>query len=220
MKDNAADGQARFMDAWTVIASRYVLRDRWLTVRADECVTAQGTSRSPFYVIERPDFVAVLALDGEDRVILVRQYRHGLRALCLELPGGVLDAEDADPVAAARRELAEETGFRGGHFRTLVRLGVQPASASNYAHVVLATGVEPGLASPDDGEDIEIVRVTREEARAMALRGDILNAKHVGFLLLGLARLEADTQGLASVPETVSTGDSAARPLGVRPPQV
>lgn len=178
-------------NAWSVTGSRYVLRDQWLTVRADDCITARGTMRAPYYVIEKADFVAVLALDVNDHVILVRQYRHGLRAMSIELPGGILDVEDNDPVAAARRELAEETGYRSGQFKLLASLGVQPANASNYAHLVLGTCVETGAAAPDDGEDIELVRVTREEARAMALRGDILNAKHVGFLLLGLAHLDA-----------------------------
>ncbi|MCJ2120611.1 NUDIX hydrolase [Methylobacterium sp. J-001] len=176
--------------AWTVTQSRYVLRDRWLTVRADYCVTSRGVVLAPYYVVERPDFVAVLAIDRDDHVILVRQYRHGLRTMSLELPGGVMDAGEVDPMAVAQRELVEETGYRDGRFRLLVTLGVQPASASNRAHLVLAEGVVPGLAHPEACEDITVVRVAREEARALAISGAILNAKHVGFLLLGLARLE------------------------------
>lgn len=179
--------------AWFVTQSRYVLRDRWLTVRADDCVTSRGAVLAPYYVIERPDFVAVLAVDKNDHIILVRQYRHGLQTMSLELPGGILDDEEVDPVMVARRELAEETGYRGGHFRSLIALGVQPASASNRAHLVLAEGVEPGLAHPEACEDITVVRVPREEARTLAISGAILNAKHVGFLLLGLARLDAGT---------------------------
>lgn len=177
--------------AWTVTQSRYVLRDRWLTVRADECITARGAILAPYYVVERPDFVAVLAIDLDDHVILVRQYRHGLGVMSLELPGGILDDGEIDPVTVARRELAEETGYRGGRFRALVALGVQPASASNRAHLVLAEDVEPGAAHPEACEDITVVRVPRAEARALAVSGAILNAKHVGFLLLGLTRLDA-----------------------------
>lgn len=177
-------------EAWTVIRTRYVLRDRWLTVRADDCITSRGAVLSPYYVVERPDFVAVLAVDRDNHVILVRQYRHGLGAMSLELPGGVLDAGETDPLAVAKRELFEETGYRGGCFSPLVSLGVQPASASNRAHLVLAKDVEPGHAQPEACEDITVVRVTREEARALAISGAIVNAKHVGFLLLGLARLD------------------------------
>ena len=179
-------------EAWTVIRSRYVLRDLWLTVRADDCVTPRGAILAPYYIVERPDFVAILALDRDDQVILVRQYRHGLGTMSLELPGGVMDAGEADPIAVARRELSEETGYWGGSFRPLVALGVQPASASNRAHLVLAEGVEAGLAHPEASEDITVVRVPREEARVLAVSGAILNAKHVGFLLLGLALLEKD----------------------------
>jgi 8-oxo-dGTP pyrophosphatase MutT (NUDIX family) len=186
----AALGVQMSNDFWSVIHSRYVLRDRWLTIRADNCVTSRGVTLAPYYVIERPDFVAILAIDLEDQVLLVRQYRHGVRAMSLELPGGVFDCGENDPIAAARRELGEETGYRGGEFRLLVSLGVQPASATNFAHVVLATGVEAGSPAPDEGEDIELVRVSRNQARTLALEGAIINANHVGFLLLALARLE------------------------------
>lgn len=181
--------------AWTVLRSHYVLCDRWLKLRSDDCVTPGGNILAPYYVTERPDFVAVFAINTYGQVILVRQYRHGLRAMSLELPGGIIDAADSDPIVAARRELREETGYHGGQFRLLARLGVQPANATNYAHLVLATDVDPGCATPEVGEDIELVLVSPHEARALALEGHILNAKHVGFLLLGLARLDvADSQ--------------------------
>lgn len=188
--------------AWSVLRSRYVLCDRWIRLRSDDCLTPDGTILAPYYVTERPDFVAVFAINTYGKIILVRQYRHGLRAMSLELPGGILDAADCDPIVAARRELREETGYRGGEFRILARLGVQPASATNYAHLVLATGVDPGFASPEDGEDIELVLVSPHEARDLALSGHILNAKHVGFLLLGLAKLDtANSQSISDLYE-------------------
>ena len=66
------------LQPWTVRSSRRVLHDRWISVRADDCVTAEGAEVSPFYVLEYPDWVNVVALDDENHVLLVRQYRHGL----------------------------------------------------------------------------------------------------------------------------------------------
>ena len=172
---------------WSVRGSRYVLHDRWIKVRADDCVTESGVEIAPFYVLEYPDFVHVLAFDGEDRVILVRQYRHGLRGISLELPGGMADPRETDPVETARRELREETGFAGGSFATRATLSVNPATFANRLHLVVARGVEPGEPAPDSSEDITVVRVTRAEARRLALTGGIVNAQHVGLLLMGLA---------------------------------
>ena len=76
---------------WQVRRSRYVLEDRWIRVRADDCVTPRGTEISPFYVLEYRDFAQVVATDEEDRVVLVRLYRHGRGEVSLELPGGIMN---------------------------------------------------------------------------------------------------------------------------------
>ena len=172
---------------WTVRRSRHVLRDRWISVRADDCYTPAGVDVSPYYVLEYRDFVHVLALDQEDQVVLARQYRHGLGEVCLELPGGIMDAGEADPIEAAIRELREETGFSGGQFGRLATLAVNPANFSNRLHLVGARGVVAGPAQPDTAEEIEVVLVARAEARRLALSGAIMNAQHVGLLLLGLS---------------------------------
>ena len=176
------------IDHWTVQSSRLLIDDRWLRVRADDCRTVHDVVVAPYYVIEAPDFVSVVAFDAEDRIVLVRQYRHGIGAVCLEIPGGLLENGELDPAAAARRELAEETGYHDGNFTPLFSLAAQPVRSTNRAHIVIATGVKPGQARPEPAEDIEVELVTREEAMTLALEGGISNASHVGFLLLALLR--------------------------------
>lgn len=88
---------------------QYVLRDRWISVHADDCVTAEGVEISPYYVLEYPDWVNVVALDEYDHVLLIRQYRHGLGRISLELPCGGAEPGEST-LDAARRELLEETG--------------------------------------------------------------------------------------------------------------
>src|SRR4051812_5476768 len=110
--------------AWTVQRSSYAMRDCWISVRADDCTTPAGATVAPYYVLEFPDFVHVLALNAEDCVVLVRQYRHGHRDLSLELPGGVMDPGDDDILAVAARELREETGYTSESLAHVTTLSV------------------------------------------------------------------------------------------------
>lgn len=172
---------------WTVNRSRIIIRDRWVSLRADDCVTPSGVEIAPFYVLEYPDWVHVVAVDAEDHVLLVRQYRHGYGASTLELPGGIMDAADDSPLITAARELKEETGCSGGTFRLLASLSPNPATHTNRVHVVLAQAVvRTGPVTPDVTENIEVIRMPATEAAALALRGDMAHAQHVGLLMIGL----------------------------------
>ncbi|WP_236960100.1 NUDIX hydrolase [Methylobacterium durans] len=141
---------------------------------------------APYYVLEFPDFVHVLAIDRSDRVVLVRQYRHGLRGMSLELPGGMMDQAETDILGAAARELREETGFVGGALSYVITLSPEPARYENRLHLVRATDLSVGATSPEATEDIEVLLVPRQEAMRLALSGAIAHAAHVGLLLIGL----------------------------------
>jgi hypothetical protein len=90
---------------WKVKGSRYLVRERFLKARVDDCVTPANIE-VPYYVLEYPGWVNIVALDKEDHLILVRQYRHALGDISLELPGGCMDGNET-PVEAAARELPE-----------------------------------------------------------------------------------------------------------------
>jgi 8-oxo-dGDP phosphatase len=172
---------------WQVTGSRIVFRDRWISVRADDCLTRSGVEIAPFYVLEYPDWVHVVALDADNHIILVQQYRHGFGGTTLELPGGIIDAEDSDPVAAARREMAEETGYGADEFRLLASLSPNPATHTNKVHVVLAQPVVIAKRpTPDPEEDITVVRLPADEVLRMALEGKLVHSQHVGLLMIGL----------------------------------
>ncbi|ACL59854.1 NUDIX hydrolase [Methylobacterium nodulans] len=173
--------------AWSVRGSSRPLESRWISIRADDCVTATGAGISPFYVIESPDFVHVLALEQEGRVVLVRQYRHGYGGMSLELPGGLIDPGEKNIVAVAARELLEETGYGGGHLSHLATLSIDPSRYANRQHLVCARGVVLGQANPEPTEDIDVVVVSREEAQDLAVSGAIINAAHIGLLMMGLS---------------------------------
>jgi 8-oxo-dGTP pyrophosphatase MutT (NUDIX family) len=172
---------------WRVVESHNIHRDRWLSVRADNCVTASGVSLNPYYVLEYPDFVHTVAIDGTGQILFVRQYRHGFGGASLELPGGLIDQNDPNPVTAAARELLEETGYAGEPGRLIASLSVDPAKIANRLHLVLIQGAKL-VAAPsfDEGESIEVQRAPPAEAVRLARDGQIVNASHVGLLWLGL----------------------------------
>ncbi len=189
------------LSKWRVKASRQVLRDRWIAVRADDCVTEDGVEISPYYVFDYPDWVHVVALDSQNRVLLIRQYRHGSGAISIELPAGAIDPADADPLAAGARELLEETGFGG----TMSLSGVaspNPATHSNRIHTVVARNVTPvGERRVDPTERTEPFFVSIEEAVRLATSGEMVAAIQVASLLsalLDMGALELSRDGSPS----------------------
>ncbi|WFU09934.1 NUDIX hydrolase [Rhizobium sp. CB3090] len=172
---------------WQVKSSKHLLHDRWLKVRADACVTAEGVEIAPYYVLEYPDWVQVVALDAEDNIYLVQQYRHALGVVSLELPGGAIDANDASPVEAATRELREETGLSASEWEYVSALAPNPATHSNRSHIVLARNVEiSGKPVDDPTERIRLIRMPIRQAIKLALEGKMIQTIHIAALTLAL----------------------------------
>jgi ADP-ribose pyrophosphatase len=125
--------------------------------------------------------VAIVAVDREDRVMLVRQDRAGAGGKLLELPAGNVDG-DEKPIEAAQRELREETGLRGGVWTEVASVFTTPGFCDERIHVFVARGVEAGDAEPEGDEDIEHVPVPLAEIPA--LLAEIADAKTLAGLLL------------------------------------
>lgn len=176
--------------AWIVESSTHVFRDRWISVRADSCRTTEGAEIAPFYVLEYADWVQVVALDDQEHVVLVEQYRHGLGITSLELPTGGVELRDAGPMEAAQRELAEETGFTANNWQHISTLAPNPANQNNRCHVVLALGARlTGIPNDDPTERVRVLRVPVEEAVRFARSGLIVQALHVAALALALTEI-------------------------------
>jgi len=136
--------------AWKVVKSEYLARKPWFTVRHERIELPDGRSIPDYYVFEYPDWVNVIAITKEGKFVFIDQYRHGLGETNYEIPAGVAEPDDASMLAAAQRELAEETGYGGGEWRELLVVAPNPATQSNLTYCYLATGVER-LRSPRRG---------------------------------------------------------------------
>jgi 8-oxo-dGTP pyrophosphatase MutT (NUDIX family) len=173
---------------WTTLDSRTLIEDRWLRLRSERLRTASGAEISPWYVMDYPDWAVAVALTPDDRIVLVRQWRHAAQAWCLELPGGVLDPGETDPAAAARRELLEETGHAAPEWRALYAAFPNPAIQTNRLHVALATGavpVAPTAHEPGEAMTVECLPVAQVLAGIGS--GMIGQSMHIGAILVGLA---------------------------------
>jgi 8-oxo-dGDP phosphatase len=173
---------------WTVVEHELIHADKWIRLRSDTCVTSTGVSVAPYYVLEYPNWVHVVAIDENDHVVVIYQYRHAAGRICCELPCGCIEDFDSDPLEAAKRELLEETGYAPEHCAVFSELSPNPATHTNRVFGVLALGVrrvaEPRL---DPTEIVQIAHLSVERVITMATRGQFYHSMHVSSLLLGLA---------------------------------
>ena len=170
-------------EPWTVESSEYMHRLPWLTLRRDSVRMSGGGAIPDYYVLEYPEWLSVLAVTTAGELVLLRQYRHGLGAVHFELCAGV--GEDGEePLAAAKRELLEETGFGGGQWQLWMSLSANPGTHTNLSHCFLATGVE--LLQPpqlEETEEISVHLVSPQRAREIVERGEVIQALFLAPLL-------------------------------------
>jgi 8-oxo-dGTP pyrophosphatase MutT (NUDIX family) len=151
-----------------------------------------GKSTHPYYVLEAPDWVNIIALTPAGEVVLVRQYRHGVRQSSLEIPGGMIDPVDSGPAAAAARELAEETGYRGAELEPLLVVTSNPAILSNRTHsFVTRDAIAVSDPHPDEHEDVEVVLEPLDRIPGMIASGEIHHSLSVAALATFLFRRDA-----------------------------
>ncbi len=142
---------------WQVLSSTWDRAYRVFHLRTDRARSPRTGQAHDFYVLESTDWVNVIPLTPDREVVLIRQYRHGTRENTLEIPGGLVEPGDT-PEAAARRELAEETGYQERELSCLGYVHPNPAILNNRCHTFLARDVFlNGDQDQDDKEDIEVL---------------------------------------------------------------
>ena len=183
------------MRRWRTDSTQALYRHRILSLERHHLVA--GDDRREALVMEAPEWVNVVAVTGDGRVLLVRQWRFGVAAPTLEIPGGMV--EEGDPRQAAARELEEETGYRARHWQALGVLHPNPAILANRLHVFLATGLERlGEPQGDGGEEIELETAPLDRIPALIAAGEISHALVVAAFYLMEQRTTATPPSTAA----------------------
>ena len=168
--------------SWKILDETTVIKDSWIDMRASTCQLPGGMVIAPFYVNHLPDFAVVVAVTPEHRVIMVRQYRHGVEKVLLELPAGCIEAGE-DPKDGAARELLEETGYKAGSLEFLFKIAPNASNCTSYAQCYLARNVFPAAPQNlDETEALEVVELEGEEVKRLLREGGVEQAVHVAAL--------------------------------------
>lgn len=178
------------MSRWTLLRSRTIYHSPIATLVEETRRDPRRAVEVPLFVLKFPDWVNVVPVTEDGRVVLVRQYRAGTDAMTLEIPGGTLDEGETDPAAAAKRELLEETGYLADELIFLGRVVPNPAIQGNYCHFYLAPGVKPvGPQHLDPNEEMSVEVVRLEDIRRMIADHEIVHALGILGLLYAVDRL-------------------------------
>ena len=167
---------------WKILESRHPFQP----LRLDKCELADGRIIDGL-VLEFRDWVTVLAVTKDRQVVMARQYRHGAQVIIDELPGGVMDVEDASPLEAARRELLEETGYTSRNILQIGCVSPNPAIQTNRIYSFLALDAEKVEEQHLDAtEEIEVVLRPLDEVINMAKTGGLLQTMQVSTVFFAL----------------------------------
>lgn len=189
------------MEEWKVTASTEHFRARVITAVTDAVVMPDGEVVNRDYVVH-PGSVAVVALDDQERILMIRQYRHPVRRLLWELPAGLRDVDGESLQAGAARELAEEAGYRAGTWHTLVDAFISPGMSDERTRIFLARDVSPipegelDFVHRHEEADMPVVWIPLSDAVRRAMAGMIHNSQAVAGILAAYA---ASVDGFASL---------------------
>jgi 8-oxo-dGTP pyrophosphatase MutT (NUDIX family) len=183
------------MKPWEIISSETVFDTFWVKIHKHAVRLANGVELNDFYVIERRDFAVIFGLTPDNKVPLVRQYKHGVKDFLLELPAGFIE-DNEDPALAARREFIEETGFQAQSCEPLGKLFVGPSNMKHTAYAYIARNAQDtGRQRLDQTEDIEVVLMPLDDVVQAVASGRINCMTSVAVTHLALAYLQNGNSG-------------------------
>ena len=175
---------------WKHLSSKYIHREKWFNLRSDKVLKGNGAEMEPYYVFEFSDWVNVLPVTTEGKIILVKQYRYALGIWSIEVPGGIMDPHETNPEEAAKRELLEETGYSCKNIEQVAVVATNPATQNNRLFCYLATGCELTHAQDfDEDEEIELLVVSLAELKEMLRKNEIAQSLHVCSIMYALMHM-------------------------------
>lgn len=179
------------INQWKKLRSRFVLDNQWCRVRVDEVELPNGKIIDDFFVNVRPDIALVVPITPKQEIVFVRQYRHGVEEILLELPAGAFDRDRETAESAAMREMTEETGYLCDRLIKLTTLYDNPVKDTNQIHIFLGTEAKKVQAQHlDETEEIELVLLPVTQVMEKISQGKICVSGSVAALFLTLEYLK------------------------------
>jgi len=159
------------------VSSNKIFAGKIIKLFVDEVLLPNG-QHSKREIVKHPGAVATIAVTKDEKLVLVKQYRKALEKITLEIPAGKLEAGE-EPVACARRELEEETGYRAKKMKPLYSFYTSPGFADEMIHLFWAEELEQGRVNPDQDEFVDLVELTMDECFAAIEAQQICDAKTI-----------------------------------------
>lgn len=170
---------------WKTNDSKRLGEFKIFSIRQDNNISPITGKTHPFYVIEAGDWINIIPVTPDKKVVLVKQYRHAIQEVTLEIPGGMVDDHEKDPQLAAEREMLEETGYKSDQIYYLGSMTPNPAIINNRLHSFLALNtVKISGQSLEGTEDIEVELVDLKKMPGLISSGGIHNALVLGAFYL------------------------------------
>jgi ADP-ribose pyrophosphatase len=172
------------------LSQEYLSKHIYFTSRKESYETDTGKIVNPYFVVEMPDCAVAMPITAEGDIIFIEQYRHPIGKLCIELPGGFIDANEPKENAIAR-ELLEETGYLFSEIIYLGKTYSNPGVLTNATHLFLTMGgIKTAQQSLDENEEIKILLKSVEEVKQMIDKNAIIQSMHELCLYKAFAYLE------------------------------
>ena len=184
--------------SWEEVHTEHIIQDEWIDFRRSSWRLPDGTVFEPFYSYSRRDYVVIVASDTDGNYLCVRQFRQGIRTVTTEFPAGGIERKDGrqyggsgdagsaeDALAAAKRELLEETGYVSEEWRHLLTVPSNATIADNYAHLFAARNCRKAAGQElDDTEFLSVQKLPAQKIEELIRTGDFQQAMHITAWLL------------------------------------
>ena len=175
------------LEKWKILNSKLVLNHQWCQVRQDQVELPNGVEIDDYFVNLRPEIALVLPITSNQEIVLVRQYRHGVGEILLELPAGAFNLEQESPQTAALRELEEETGYTTDQITQIAILYDNPVKDNNKIYLFVAENATKSRQQQLDlTEEIEVVLLPLSGVIEKIMAGEICVSGTVAAIFLGL----------------------------------